>query len=391
MKSFTIDQVNKFILFKQHLAMNNKSDNIIQISDDLCGLQSTGPTEPYLNLLARTKNFMREDLERELYQKRSLGKIRGMRKSLFIVPKELIPIIHNAIKHLTVKRCDKYLEMRNISLEEYEDISSNILSLVDEKEMHTGELKKILNIKKDVVAVISIMGDEMKLIRSRPVKTWKDRRTNYAPFSQLYPDVDLNSIDEKSAIKLLIRKYIMNYGPVTERDISWWIGITKGRTHDALKTLKSELRSIHLSQIDHEYIIHESDVDRIDKISSSKVSTINLVPRLDPYLMGYKDRERYVNEKNIKYTFDVSGNAVSTILLGGKVIGVWDITEKPEVRGKMFLFNKHDQMVVKIIKKELKKIGKFLTDQEPPIKICTKMTPLSERTLGSFMTPLRDC
>ena len=391
METYNIDQVNKFILFKQHLSENSKINDIVQISEDLIGLQSTGPTEPYLNLLVRTRNFKKQDLDTQLYDKRSLGKIRGMRKSMFILPTPLIPVVHNAVMHLTAKRVEKYLEMRKITIEEYRTLSERILELLDEREMHTSELKKEIDSDKGLVAVISVMNDEMKIIRSRPVKSWKDRRMNYARFSNNYPEIDINSLDEDTALLNLIRKYIKNYGPVTEIDITWWTGVTKGKTRQALKKLEDEIISIRISELEYKHLIHESDENRIEKISSNVGTTINLLPRLDPYLMGYKDRERYMNVKDKQFIFDVSGNAVSVILLNGRVIGVWDITDKPEVQGKIYLFRKLDQKDIDIIFSELKIIGQFLTDKEPVVKICDEMTPLSERTMGSFMTPLKDC
>ena len=61
MQIFDIDQANKLILKKQHLTENTKIDDILQITDDLCGLHSTELTTSYISLFNRTNNFKKSD------------------------------------------------------------------------------------------------------------------------------------------------------------------------------------------------------------------------------------------------------------------------------------------------------------------------------------------
>ena len=100
MYSLDFELVNQFVLQKQHLSNDSKINDIIQIADDLCGLHATGTMEPYLTLFARTRNFEKVTLEKELYWNRTLGRIRCMRKTLFIHPAKIIPISFAANKHL---------------------------------------------------------------------------------------------------------------------------------------------------------------------------------------------------------------------------------------------------------------------------------------------------
>ena len=109
--SIQLQQANRLILRKQHLAENSKINDILKISEDLCGLHATDPKTPFLSLLARTLNFRKEDLERELYVKRNLGKIRCMRKTIFIQPKHMIPITFCATNKLLEKRVPQVLEV----------------------------------------------------------------------------------------------------------------------------------------------------------------------------------------------------------------------------------------------------------------------------------------
>ena len=391
MEQFDIDQINRLILNKHHLTNNTKIDDILKITEDLCGLHGTGTIEPYLSLFVRMNNFKKEDLDIELYEKKTLGKIRGMRKTLFIETEELIPIVHNVIKYMTVRRDNKYLEIREISRKEYRDLANQILALLDKKEMSTTELKETLNSPKDIVAVISVMLDEMLILRGKPLKSWRDRRLYYAPFLKYFPNIKFEDYSESESTKLLIEKYVKRYGPVTEKDIVWWLGITKKKIQNALDTLQSEFEHIKINQIEHDYIIHKQDLEKIRSKDKYNQTAINILPGLDPYIMGYKDRERYVDYNYYEYVFDRSGNGTTTILVDGKVVGVWDIIEKPEPQIKLYLIREIEKSIMKKIEEEAKKIGKFITEKDVDIRKCKKMTPLTKRTMGGFMSPLKDC
>lgn len=388
---FNREQVNKFILSKHHLTKDSKVDDIIQISKDLCGLHATGTIEPYLSLFARTNNFKREDLDNELYINKTMARIRGMRKTLFIEPREMIPIVHNAIRYTTIQRDVKYLEYRGISNVEYEKLSNQILKLLYKNELATSEIKKVLNSQKDIIAVISIMCDEMLLIRGKPLKSWKDRRIYYAPFKKYFPNINLDEINETEAIEILVGKYIKNYGPVTVEDIVWWLGITKGKVNSALINLNDHIKKIKIKNLQYDYIINKSDLDTLSKIKEDPFQIVNILPGLDPYMMGYKNRERYVDYKYYEYIYDRSGNATTSIILNGYIIGIWDIVEKPASQIKIFLFDEFNDDIKHQIELECKNIGRFITEKDASIKFCNKMTPLTKRTMGGFMSPLKEC
>jgi len=390
MNSFTLDQVNNFVLKKNHLTNESKTDNILQIVEDLCGLHATGTLEPYIQLFIRSNKFEKQDLDRELYENKSLGRIRGMRKTLFIEVKEMIPIVYNAVKYLTDNLEKRYLEYRNVSIEEYERLSKEILFLLNQNEMSTSQIKKALNSQKDISAILSIMCDRMEVIRGRPLKSWKDRRLLYAPFKNYFPNMNLEDYSENQAIELLIHRYIKTYGPCTENDIVWWIGITKNKVKKAINSLTNKIKKIQIEGLNHIFYINNMDINELKNISLEYEDHVNLLPILDPYLMGYKNRERYINPTYYDYIFDRSGNATSTILLNGRIIGVWDILENPYHNVKLLLFDFVEKKILEKIKKEAKRIGRFIIGYDVQIAECEKMLPLSKRTAGGFMTPLKD-
>jgi hypothetical protein len=152
------------------------------------------------------------------------------------------------------------------------------------------------------------------------------------------------------------------------------------------------INNVKISHLEGEYIALESDINNLKTKPSTLKNNVNILPTLDPYLMGYnpKDRQRYLNMDNFYNIFDRSGNSTSSVLLDGRVIGVWDIVEKPKAEVKFFLFKPIEEKAKNKIELKLKKIGKFVTEKVVDIRECESMTPLNKRPPGGFLSPLKD-
>jgi len=98
MTGINLDLVNRFVLHKQHLADDSKTDDIVRIVKDVSGLHATSPRTPYLSLFSRAENFRRDMLDEELYVKGRLGKVRCMRKTVYILRKALVPMALSATR-----------------------------------------------------------------------------------------------------------------------------------------------------------------------------------------------------------------------------------------------------------------------------------------------------
>jgi hypothetical protein len=313
-----------------------------------------------------------------------------MRRTLFIETKEMIPIVHAATFKLIEKSFEKYMEFRGITQTEYHDISNQILNILKGKELSAAEIRKKLNSKLDVPGIIQVMCNNRLLIRAKPIKDWKDRRNRYSIFNENFPDVDINTLSEEQAIQILVDKYLKAYGPATESDISWWSGLTKTKIRKSLNKLESQLIRIQISKLKGDYLLYENDIDNLENVVINQKPTLIFLPQLDPYPMGYKERDRYIDKNKSKYVFDKSGNITSAILLNGVIIGIWDTDNKDKPLTKFHLFQPLEQELKELLFSKAEKVGKFFFDEDVEITECKSMLPLTERNAGGFMTPLKN-
>jgi len=387
MKKVSLEKVNHFVLQKQHLAEESKLNDVVKIVKDIGGLHGTSATGPYLSLFARSNSFQREDLAVTMSQKKSLARIRYVRNTIYILPKEYIPVAYAAtcqMAEVTAERFSKYL---GITPTQYARIANKILKILRGRGLTTREIKKKLRIAANIAPIVNLMCDKGLLVRSLPREGWKSTQHAYYLFKDYYPDLDLSAHDEKEAREKIVEQYISAFGPVSEQDIVWWTGFPKTQVKGILEDFGEEVSSVEIPELESGYFVLSSELKALISEDAPKHPVVNILPGLDPYLMGYKDRERYLHPKHHKMIFDRSGNATSTILVDGRVTGIWDL-EEPLV--KIFYLKDVEKDIRKKVRAKASDMGNFISGKPIEIKVCHSMVPLPQRTAGSFMSPLKN-
>jgi winged helix DNA-binding protein len=62
------------------------------------------------------------------------------------------------------------------------------------------------------------------------------------------------------------------------------------------------------------FLIHEDDVVDAQRRLDSPRKEVSLLPVLDPYLQGYRDRERCVDPRHLPFAVDRGGNPSSGVV-----------------------------------------------------------------------------
>jgi hypothetical protein len=385
-----LERINRLILRKQHLTEESKIDDIVQIADDLCGLHATSATTPYLSLFARTRSFNKDDLYNALYREKRLGRIRCMRNTIHILTREMISVALAATRDKAMDASRKFIESRGVSRRQYEEVSESIVGLLQEKEMTASEIKKALGRDGDISAILYLMCDSAVLIRGRPAGGWRSSNHKYALFEDYFPHMEPGKMGEREATVALVKKHVKSYGPAAVADIAWWAGLGKTRVREALDDMREDIQEIDVPDIKGRLCMFASDREALDDQAISK-PVVNLLPVLDPYLMGYKQRERYLADEYYAYVFDRSGNGTSTILIDGRIVGIWDMEEDEEPTVKLFLFEEMPKKIRESIEARAREVGRFIVEGDVGVRWCDSMIPLTKRTAGSMMSPLKGC
>ena len=195
-----LNSVNRFQLHRQHLAEESQSEDIVQITGDIYGLHATNATTPYVSLFARARDFTRHKLDEELYIKKTLGKIRCVRTTVHVLPRETIPIAFAATKSIVEPNSADFLRYTGgVTKKQYEEASRAILHMLRGRGMSTVQIKKQLGSALNVSPIVNLMCDQGLLMRGQSEKGWKSNTHTYHVFSDYFPGMNLNAVDPAQA------------------------------------------------------------------------------------------------------------------------------------------------------------------------------------------------
>jgi hypothetical protein len=344
--------LDHYLAHKQHLLPGARSDDVVQVTRDVVALHATAATGPYFSLWARVGGFQRPALETALYEQRILVKLLCMRVTLHVVASDEAAFFYRAFPPDFFER-PMPVEFRGGGLlahaglcceEETEallaDLHQRVLAVVAEDGPSTTQQigRKVpefaAKIHHDTGKAYEgefsigsrLVGDMCMrglLVRTRPRGTWRSSLYEYAALSDWLPDVDLDSVTQDEARAWLVRRYLSAFGPATFDDVQWWTGLTKGETQQALDAIASEVVEVAIEGLDEEHLMLAEDAERLRAFTPPDDPYVFLLPSLDPYIMGYRDRRRFLAPVHRKKVFDRAGNAVPTVWVNGRVVGVW--------------------------------------------------------------------
>ena len=334
-----LDQVNRFLLGKQHLAPETKGSDILDVVNDICALHATGATSPYLSLWSRMSTFQREQLDTELYERQRLTRLICMRSTMHIVVSQQLPVFFQATRERLqrgfLRLAGRLLVQAGLcqeggETEALERLQQQILDVlagqwpctVSELSEQVPELAARLkysptqpyeggfSLGSRLVPGMCVLGH---LARARPRGTWRSNLHRYAPLALWLPDVDLDAIAPDEAQVCLIRQYLAALGPSTVEDIAWWSGFSKTEIVRALSLLGQDVARCGIEGLGENHVMLAENLQRVADTEVGSESIVNLLPVLDPYIMGYKDRRRFLDPEHYHQAFDRSGNAFNTV------------------------------------------------------------------------------
>ena len=80
----------------------------------------------------------------------------------------------------------------------------------------------------------------------------------------------------------------------------------------------------------------------------------------------------------------------SVILIDGRAAGVWDFVAKPSPELRLFFFTAPDAQTRRVVHSLAAELAQTLTDGPSRVVERDHMTPLTQGTAGSFLSPLKD-
>jgi hypothetical protein len=313
------------------------------VARSLVCLHATDAVTVFLSVAARTDGVAAADIEHALYEERQLVRILAMRRTLWAVPRELLPVVFAAATKAVAARERKRLEAWVLD----SGVSrpgawltragnAGIAAVAARGEAMTADVTKDVPLlaKKLTVGsgrwtieqsagarVLPQLAMEGRLIRGRPRGTWISPQFRWVT-TEDWLGGPIEERDAAAAQAELVRAWLGRFGPATEADLRWWTGWTLRETRAALAAVPHE--EVELGGATGYVLAGDAEPTPAPAPSAA------LLPTLDPTTMGWKERGWYLGGHG-PTLFDSNGNAGPTIWWEGRVVGGWSQRRDGEI------------------------------------------------------------
>ncbi len=303
------------------------------------GLHSSDPSSVYLQAFARVSPFTPADLEDALYERRSLVRMLGMRRTLFVVPRDLAAVMDEACaKALAMAqrtRLVRLLEEQDVvpagrGVRWVERVASATLAALTERGEATArqlaadvpELSNKLTVGEGrtwagtmgvSTRILFLLATRGAIVRARPLGTWISGQYRWAR-TEDWLGAPLEPLDHARACAELVRRYLGAFGPATMTDVRWWTGWTARLATSSL----ADAGAVEVQLCEGVGYVLPDDVEPVEPPEP----WVALLPSLDATVMGWKQRAWYLGS-HAEALFDRSGNAGPTVVVDGRVVGAW--------------------------------------------------------------------
>jgi hypothetical protein len=276
-------------------------------------------------------------VESAIYERRVLIRLLGMRRTVFVTPLEVAPVIHaactRAIAARERRRLISFLADSDVAsnpeawLEEVEDAA--LRSLAARGEATAAELAaEDPRLQAQIVMargkpyegrvsvcsrVLFLLAADGRVVRGRPVGSWASSQYRWAVLEAWCPD-GMPELATEAAESELARRWLGAFGPGTAEDLRWWAGWTAGQA-------KRALARVGAVEVDLDGATGLVLPDDLEPVPASEPWAA-LLPPLDPTPMGWSRREWFLGEHG-PALFDRNGNVGPTLWWDGRVVGGW--------------------------------------------------------------------
>lgn len=311
-------------------------------------LHATEAATVHLAVHARTDGPTPADVDRALYEERSVLKQLAMRRTLFVVPRDLLPaalgsasarvaaeqrrlVARDAERHGVADDGPAWLEaacaavLRRLAgaapmsarelREELPELTGTVTANLDKSYGGTTHLAP---------RVLTALGAEGRLTRGPNAGHWRLSRPTWTLMSDWLGE-QVSPLAAEEGYAVLVRRWLRTFGPGTLEDLQWWLGSTKGAARAALADVGAVAVSLDGGATGW---LLPDDLEPVAPVAPWAA----LLPTLDPTTMGWKQRDFYLDRGHTAYLFDSNGNGGTTAWWDGRVVGAWVQDEEGVVR-----------------------------------------------------------
>ncbi|MBO0856215.1 MAG: AlkZ family DNA glycosylase [Nocardia sp.] len=342
MRSVSVEQRRARLARRHRLTAATLAREPSDIAASMRALHATDPATVHLSVRARSHGLTPADVEKALYDDRILLRMLAMRRTMFVVPVESVPILQAAIADpLAAAQRRTYLKylreavagdaerwLADVAERTHRELLERGSATAAELSAAVPELRTQVDTapgkpysKPTAITgwVLLLLGCEGLIVRGRPTGGWTSTRYTWAPretwlAESPQPVEPRQPVETDTARTELARRWLHTFGPAPITDLIWWTGWTRTQTRRALSAV--DVTEVDLDAATGLILSDDTEPDPDPEPWAA------LLPALDPTPMGWKDRNWFLGPHG-PALFDTTGNIGPSIWVDGRIVGGW--------------------------------------------------------------------
>ncbi len=303
-------------------------------------LHATEAASVHLASWARSRTLTTADVDRALYERRSLVKQLSMRRTLFVFPRDLVPAAWGSasarVASTTRRQLGMLAEQAGVAAPGEGDTWVRIAEEAVMRRLAAGEQLTSREIREQVPEaegrlghgegttwagtsplaprLINLLHLDALVSRTTNDGHWRLNRPRWGTTEAWLGEMPA-PLPKREGYARIIERWLRTFGPGTVDDLAWWLGATKGDVRAALADVGAV--EVGLDGGATGWL----SADDLEPVASPE-PWVALLPVLDPTVMGWKQRAFYLGD-HAPMLFDSVGNAGTTAWVDGRVVGAW--------------------------------------------------------------------
>jgi hypothetical protein len=360
------------------LHADHRYDSIEAATMAMTAWHATEPSTPHLSLHARVRSLTVPEVETALYTLRSVVRTMAMRRTLWLVTRDLLPAVVGGPGRRVADAERRRLAKEFAGPETSPDgdwihgACEVIVGYLACRDASTRQLRDSLPAlggsftaapgtkwSADVALMtrlLTILMADGLVVRGRNAGHWRISRPMWTA-TACWLGEPIEPLDPAPAYAQLVERLLDTFGPATEDDLTWWLGSTKG----AVRTALADIDAVRVALDDGStgWVANDDTADLV--VAPSLEPWVALLPTLDPTTMGWRERRFYLDPAHTPYLFDSAGNGGTTVWVDGRVVGCW--VQDPDERVRLVLLEEVSPDARRRLQVEVDRLDAFLDGQ----------------------------
>ena len=357
-----LDKITYFTLGRHHLLDRASRGRELEVIEDILGLNAQGALNYNLSLWNRVEGLDREYINSVILDRRLLRSW-FMRNTVHIMPLGLAHIARAALSDSLVSEWNRWT-VKTGSKENpgsWERYYGGVLDALKSGPLSMSEILDRVEMGKDEKRLLHRVVREMSLkglvCNAAPRGPWyHDAKHTYADTSRWAPCVERHDLGE--AKKTLLLRYLHGYGPASAQDFAYWTGIKATDAKQVLHETQPLIAEVSAAGQRGKLYTLKEDLPELE--AAEPEPSLRLLPKFDALIMGHRDKTRLMDGETRGHVFLPKAEVTATVLLDGRVEGVWSIKRSGSTWDlNIQLFKRLDSESEELLQAELEAIRAF--------------------------------